>query len=543
MKRAFGVEGVATKGTGMGNREFFDHYRIHRNEAGKPVELGRGAMAATYMAEDSNLQRPVALKVIDAATLTAEQLTNFQKEARAAALLRHPNVATVYHLGSDRANVFYAMEYVEGETAASWVSRHGPMPVSLALRVALQVSRALAAAARHDVIHRDIKPANVMLCTADDADWPTVKVIDFGLAAATAESSDDGFHGTAQYASPEQVQQGPVDGRSDVYSLGCVLWFLLVGEPPFTGPLASIFSQQLVAAPPFRKLPRLPKAVRRLLARMLDKDRNRRPQPRELAEEIQAYLGRIDRQEALAQRYIAPLTTARNKLISFPPHIARGAVVMGVLIASTLLAVPLVNSISGRQKQHASNRGPGKIIGVQQPPESTQPRIATVNPNVNLPPRSSQPDRVVTTPASANTRAAPAFTKKSPATTPNPKITPPPDAPSITNPSLAVSSAQRARGKFPLDVPEAASSSDPAMNLQHGEVLAPFLGVAPDGRWMVGLPKNTASAKNSSAPVAKIDRSAKKRSRTAKSSRTTTRRVRSTHFASTTKRVVGYLLP
>lgn len=283
--------------------KLFDHYRVCPDENGNPRELGRGAMGVTYLANDCNLQRKVALKVIAADSLDDTRKNNFAKEARAAALLRHPNVAAVHHLGANDAHFFYAMEYVDGETAEAWVSETGPMSTATALSVALQVSRALAAAARQGLAHRDIKPANLMLCTSADGEWPTVKVIDFGLAHSAASGPEDGFHGSAQYASPEQALQQPVDSRSDVYSLGCVLWFLLTGEPPFMGSFASVLAQQLNSKPPFEKLPRLPKAVRRLLEQMLQKNRDQRPEPHALTDAMQRCLVKAERGQAFSRRF------------------------------------------------------------------------------------------------------------------------------------------------------------------------------------------------------------------------------------------------
>ncbi len=280
----------------------FQHYEVLRRDDGTPWELGRGAMGVTYKAFDVNLCCEVALKVVSSALVeNPEARERFVREARAAAALRHRNVASVYHLGNDGEHFFYAMEFINGDTLDAVVRRGGALSVENTLRVILQVARALAAAERQHLVHRDIKPANLMV-THEDADEETVvKVIDFGLAraAATAENAPPltmgGFVGTPQYASPEQLEERPLDARSDIYSLGVTAWFLLTGRAPFAGSLATVCQRQLTQPPPWEQLPPgLPAGVRGLLAHLLEKDATRRPQNAgELRAEIEACLEEI----------------------------------------------------------------------------------------------------------------------------------------------------------------------------------------------------------------------------------------------------------
>ncbi len=265
--------------------ETFQHYRVFRRTDGALWELGRGAMAVTYKAFDVNLDCPVALKVVDARRLEDEHTrARFVREARAAAGLRHPNIATVYHLGSDGQSYFYAMEFVDGETVEDLVARRGPLPPTEALDIAAQVARALGAAAKQGLVHRDIKPANLMVVREEDEDNALlVKVIDFGLArrAGTdpaAQITLGGFVGTPHYASPEQIEERDLDGRSDIYSLGVTLWFMLTGKPTFGGPAAQVGSQHLHGEPPWGTVAHLPAFVRELLSRALQKDPADRPQ-------------------------------------------------------------------------------------------------------------------------------------------------------------------------------------------------------------------------------------------------------------------------
>lgn len=283
----------------LSGTRFYQHYEIETRPDGSLFELGRGAMGVTYKAVDVNLRLPVALKVINARfSAQPEARARFLREARAAARLRHPNVASVFHYGtieggSEREHAeecFYAMEFVDGETLEARVRRAGPLPLELGLRMALQVARALAAAEKRGLIHRDLKPSNIMLSaegeTSGDA-W--VKVIDFGLAKAIAEGDElagdtfatrGGFHGTPKFASPEQMQTGELDTRSDIYSLGVTLWYALTGELPFEGEtLAEVHDRQMHRPLPeaWLKDAGIPALVSALLGSMLSADPEKRP--------------------------------------------------------------------------------------------------------------------------------------------------------------------------------------------------------------------------------------------------------------------------
>ena len=216
-------------------------YTIEHRVDGSAWELGHGAMGITYRGIDKVLDRSVALKIINTnlGSRSAEARNRFMREARAAAALRHPNVATVYQFGvcEETGQFFYAMELIEGETLEERVRRLGPLDVLTTIDIALQVTAALAAAEEHGLVHRDLKPGNLMFVSAGNS----VKVIDFGVAKAVAEKTNamalthGGFVGTPAFASPEQFTNAPVDVRSDVYSLGATLWFLLTGHMLFSG--------------------------------------------------------------------------------------------------------------------------------------------------------------------------------------------------------------------------------------------------------------------------------------------------------------------
>jgi serine/threonine protein kinase len=197
------------------------------DEDGGPIELGRGAMGVTYKALDVDLRCPVTLKVISERYLGDESAQlRFLREARAAASVRHPNVASVFHLGRTGENYFYAMELVEGETLESLIRRSGRLEGKLALEIVTQVASGLAAVHKQKLVHRDIKPSNIMV-SLEEGGAVTAKIIDLGLAKALNEPLSEAgismpgvFVGTPEFASPEQFGGMGVDIRSDLYSLG-----------------------------------------------------------------------------------------------------------------------------------------------------------------------------------------------------------------------------------------------------------------------------------------------------------------------------------
>jgi TolB-like protein/Tfp pilus assembly protein PilF len=293
------------------------NYRIERHDDGSPWELGRGAMGVTYRAIDTSLQRPVALKLIASEWVKrgAEARERFMREARTAAALRHPNVATVYHFGirEENGQCFCAMELVEGETLETRVRRTGPLDALTTIDIALQVSSALATAEKQGLVHRDLKPANLMfVAVAPDANDSSpgkgekadtvVKVIDFGVAKALVEKPDamglthGGFVGTPAFASPEQFSDAPVGVRSDIYSLGATLWYLLTGHRPFEGAtIEQIRASQRSRALPIEQLKaaRVPSRLISLLVSTLALEPAARPNVRALTSQLQDCRARI----------------------------------------------------------------------------------------------------------------------------------------------------------------------------------------------------------------------------------------------------------
>ena len=246
----------------------FEHYEVISDKDGKPVELGRGAMGVTYKAFDVDLRCPVTLKVISEKYLGDESARlRFLREARAAARVRHSNVASVLHLGRTGSSYFYAMEFVEGETLENLIRRTGRLEVKLALEIAAQVAAGLAAVHKQKLVHRDIKPSNIMV-NLEEGGAVTAKIIDLGLAKAvnepdsqTAISIPGGFAGTPEFASPEQFAGVSVDIRSDLYSLGVVLWEMITRHALFRGSPAEVMYQHQHAPLPFYLLESIPQPM------------------------------------------------------------------------------------------------------------------------------------------------------------------------------------------------------------------------------------------------------------------------------------------
>ncbi|MDA0875519.1 MAG: serine/threonine-protein kinase, partial [Bacteroidetes bacterium] len=204
-------------------------------------ELGRGGMGIVYRAEDTKLERTVALKVLPAAALASqEDRARFYREAKAAAALNHPNIAQIYQIDeavpegspTDDVRPYIAMEFIEGGTLEDQI-KAAPLKLDVAVRIATQVAEALKAAHAKQIVHRDIKSANIMLTKDGQA-----KVLDFGLAQtshSTKLTRMGSTLGTVAYMSPEQARGEEVDGRTDLYSLGTVLYEMIAGKLPFGG--------------------------------------------------------------------------------------------------------------------------------------------------------------------------------------------------------------------------------------------------------------------------------------------------------------------
>jgi serine/threonine-protein kinase len=268
---------------------FNGRYELHRR-------LGRGGMAEVYLARDQMLDRAVAVKVLFPALATDPGFVErFRREAQSAASLSHPNIVGVYDWGEANSTYFIVMEYVEGESLAELIEADGRLHPDRAAEIASEMASALGYAHRSGgVIHRDVKPGNVLL-TPDG----TVKVADFGIARAISDSSDRNLTktgavmGTATYFSPEQARGLRVDPRSDIYALGCVLYEMIIGQPPFAGENAVAIATKHVRdqpVPPRRIDPAVPETLEAIILKCMAKDPDHRyPSARDMRSDLRRH--------------------------------------------------------------------------------------------------------------------------------------------------------------------------------------------------------------------------------------------------------------
>jgi serine/threonine-protein kinase len=301
---------------------FDGRYRIQR-------KLGAGGMADVYLAEDQELGRRVAIKILNGRHANDDQfIERFRREAKNAAALNHPNIVSIYDRGEAEDTYYIAMEYLDGRTLKELIVSRGAAPMNVAIEYARQILSALRFAHRHGIVHRDIKPHNVLV----DGEG-RVKVTDFGIArAGTSQMTETGsIVGTAQYLSPEQAKGGEVDPRSDLYSLGVVLYELLTGKTPFDGETpVEIAMKHLSTAPkpPSKLRPDIPRELDMVVLRALAKNPDERYQS---ADEMEADLERVARGASVAA---ATVDTATQVLRRPAPAVAESST------AATMIAPP-----------------------------------------------------------------------------------------------------------------------------------------------------------------------------------------------------------
>jgi eukaryotic-like serine/threonine-protein kinase len=366
--------------------------------------LGRGGMSIVYGATDLVLERTVAVKVLhsELADEDSTYVARFQREAQAAAALANSSVVTIYDTGVDEGARFIVMECVAGRSLAAILADEKPLSVDEAVRIAVRVASALATAHAAGILHRDIKPANVMI--ADDG---AVKVLDFGIARkldGTTLTQVASVIGTAAYMPPERALGEAGDARADVYSLGCLLYAMLTGGPPFRGEVAAvILHQQINAEPraPSELRERIPASLDRLVLAMLAKAPEGRPQAAaEVRDRLAALSGPRSRRAPTAVAAVAPAEapaptlrlehTAATRVFTAPARWdhRRRAIVMAIATGVLALTAIAIGSSGGSSSHHAATgSSPHQTTtaatgaATTAPPTATRAATQTPSPN------------------------------------------------------------------------------------------------------------------------------------------------------------------
>ena len=377
-------------------------------------EIGRGANGIVYKAVDARLQRTVALKVLHPRVLWEPDLVaRFYREASAAARLEHPNILDVHDVDEAEGVHYIAMKYLPGRTVEQIIDEEGPVPLREAVPIVRQIAAALDHAHKKGLLHRDIRPSNIMV---DDQGHATL--MDFGLSVgidSAYASGPSGLTGTAEYIAPEVWRNQKPDERSDLYSLGVVVYEMLVGEPPFKADsAAAIMTKHLTEEPAFP--PGLPERVRLVLAKALAKDREQRYQSaRELAQALEdAVAAREEISESVESREPEPT----------PRRLAAGWIVAGVLVIALLIAVSIVVLQAGGLPAAVP---PTQIPTATIQPTATWTTTPTMSPTNRAAPMTMPAATATSTPtATLSATATPTFTpivRAMPSSTPKPPPT------------------------------------------------------------------------------------------------------------------------
>jgi serine/threonine-protein kinase len=287
-------------------------------------ELGKGAMGVVYCARDPLLDRTVAIKTVNmelAQDEMAEYEARFYQEAKAAGGLNHPNIVIIYDIGKSEKIAYMAMELLQGKELKTLLAAGKALPVPFAVDVAAQMAEGLAYAHEHGIVHRDIKPANIMIVRGE-----LVKITDFGIArmrTANVQTQVGIVLGSPRYMSPEQVAGKRAEPRSDLFSVGVILYEMVTGRPPFNGEdVTSVMFQILnfVPPPPSSLNPEVPEMLDFIVAKAIAKaPADRYGNTREMATDLRDCQRRLQTAEALAP---AAITTSKRAVASFSPEAA-----------------------------------------------------------------------------------------------------------------------------------------------------------------------------------------------------------------------------
>jgi serine/threonine-protein kinase len=388
----------------MEHKVFLGKYRVAQDEIGlAAAEPTTVAVAATeqvasariYRGEDTESGRTVTVEVIPADAFKPSVRAKLETEATAAKQINHINIPALYDFGIEDDQLIYVTEYFEGSSAEEWVNEHGPMPTGAALRIALQVIGAMGAASFHKISHHAINPANLILVPGQtpEGDWPLIKVLHFIGVAPTFTGGDmsvAAFDKSSHYASPEQLQGGNVDFRSEIYSLGATMWFLLTGAPPLMAPKGPLAMQPTTIGLAVDKLKGMPKRVRRLVSQMLAVDPAARPQdPLAFYRQIQDCIAQVDRRESMARKLGVPFI-ARSNVVALPRRRrfpAKALALAAIVIAFVTLASVLLANYFRHQRIREATEPIGTPIGVPETTASAPPVVASAPSIAPEPPR------------------------------------------------------------------------------------------------------------------------------------------------------------
>jgi len=517
---------------------FSENYSVCLNEDGSSREIARSGPVVTYKAIDYDSGRVVAMQLIPLASIDEVERVRFEENARTAQKLDNTNLAKVFDVGVEHDHLVFVSEYLEGETADAWVRAHGPMPADAVLRIGLQVMNVLAEAATQSLAHRSIQPANLMILpgAAFDGGWPGVKLLNFGLGGLKVHSDESDTHEIAppmqpEFSSPEQRENRPVDFRSDIFSLGATMWFLLTGSAPSALPTTE--SGPRLSAPTGA----VPRFVRNLVSRMVRTNPEERPQdPAAFAEKIHACLQKAERQTAFTRSFapaaIATIPTREKKRIG--PALALAAaiavlaslgafyfvrsqreskplgVIIGVPETAEASALPFTASASPSPVVDQVAEQPG-LVAQQSPTQAAAP--SPTADNVSSSPQLAANNRMAEPPVPAE---GPFETKQAPVTSESPsgeKNEPaPPDLPNRTELAAKDSLATTTSGDEPPNssghVATAKKRNDsnasktkarrqrvakssahgPLPPLRVGAAPARFVGTTSSGNWILRLP-------------------------------------------------------
>ena len=409
---------------------------------GSPLEPDRNGPAISYEAADQRTAEPVSVTLIPRESIDPTERQQFEDNVSVAQKLRHANIAKVLDFGREGDDYVYVSERLEGETLASWVRSHGPMPADAALRVGEQIVSVLSSAGFHKLPYPSIQPSDIILVPGQTAEgmWPLVKLTNFGLPAlrplaepSSAEPEVAASSGSAEQIVKEPFGQPTTDIRSEIYSLGATLYFFLTG--------VALSTEALQRGPKFSGFP---KPLRNLLGRLLHRDAEQRPKDLLMVTEmIRQCSEKIERRRAFATRYGIPLRTSVPRLTEARPRrLVRSALAAGVLLLLAAAIAPMVFPESV-----------GKIIGVIRKPKPVGVLVGV--PESPAPPGAQAPQ-------SAATTTAPAVVASQQA---NPSIAPQTQTQTATTPNpFHVSPADVDQARLANAQPQAAPRTDTAEN-------------------------------------------------------------------------------